>query len=77
MLKSGRWARRWDKCRECASDAEAHYANGYCARCYMRLYKRTQRRAQREQAAYQEQVELRRDREQRADGDSHDLPIAV
>lgn len=51
MLKTGRWARKWDVCIECQSSAEPHYAKGYCARCYMRLYKRNQRREQRAQAA--------------------------
>ncbi len=51
MLKSGRWARKWDACLECHSSAEPHYAKGYCARCYMRLYKRSQRRAQRAHGA--------------------------
>ena len=47
MLKTGRWARKWDACRECHSSETAHYAKGLCSRCYMRLYKRSQRRAQR------------------------------
>jgi uncharacterized paraquat-inducible protein A len=50
MIKTGRWARKFDVCVECQSSAEPHYAKGYCARCYMRLYKRNQRRGQRAQA---------------------------
>ena len=47
MLKTGRWARQWDSCRECHATTTPHYAKGYCTRCYMRLYKRDQRRNQR------------------------------
>lgn len=60
MLKSGRWARKWDACLECGSSAEPHYAKGYCSRCYMRLYKRTQRRTQRAQTPIQMRSEQRR-----------------
>ena len=51
MLKTGRWARKYEACLECGSTAEPHYAKGYCGRCYMRLYKRHQRRSQRGQVA--------------------------
>jgi uncharacterized paraquat-inducible protein A len=53
MAKSGRWSRKYDKCLECGTTERPHYAKGLCARCYMRLYKRRQRQAQRERMRHQ------------------------
>jgi len=47
------WARSHDKCRECGTTERPHYAKGLCGRCYMRLYKRQQRQAQRKRLAQQ------------------------
>ncbi len=50
MVKAKGWARKHEQCTECGTMDRAHYARGLCARCYMRLYKRRQRSAQRERA---------------------------
>jgi len=36
-LAPGQWARLYDRCVECGTDEEPHYALGRCNRCYFRL----------------------------------------
>ncbi len=38
-----RWSRRHPDCRECGTTDDPHYADGFCRRCYHRLYMRSRR----------------------------------
>jgi|GEM_PF-6522662 len=62
MLKAGQWARRYQECIECGTQNRPHYALGLCNRCYMRRYKRRQRKTMQERIQIQLKAETEESR---------------